>query len=229
MCFAACSLSLTAKHIAMEEKTVELKKKERLGVAFSGKSFQRWTAEESEYLKSGNVTWPSWCNRTFIHFCLLCFFLSYSWYTNLGKEVESKRNYVFLPEIFKCKEAGKYISDYNGECSLLSFALKNISQCSHFSLPPFSLPFGHSSEGTFPVYSLCSLGIIFVCMSKPANVAITEVITRRGKRLGLFPCEVSQIAESGPRVNFSVSQRYLSHLIRKKYSSGAPGNRSLGI
>lgn len=64
-----------------------------------------------------------------------------------------------------------------------------------------------SERGTFPVYSLCSLGIMFVCMSKPAKVAITEVITRRLNQLGLFPCEVSQVAESGPCVNLSVSQR----------------------
>lgn len=69
---------------------------------------------------------------------------------------------------------------------------------------------------TFPVYCLCSLGIMFVCMSKPAKVAITEVRTRRRNLLGLFPCQVSQVSESGPHVNFSVSQRYFLHLIRKK-------------
>lgn len=75
-----------------------------------------------------------------------------------------------------------------------------------------------SQRGMFPVYSLCSLGIMFVCMSKPAKVAITEVITRRRNQLGLFPCEVSQVAESGLCVNLSVSQRVFIHLIRKKSS-----------
>lgn len=70
-------------------------------------------------------------------------------------------------------------------------------------------------KGAFLDYRLCSLGIMFVCMTKPAKVAITEVITGRWNQLGLFPCEVSQVAESGPCVNFSVSQRYFLLHFRK--------------
>lgn len=61
------------------------------------------------------------------------------------------------------------------------FALKNIPQCLHFSLFPFSLHLAiiRSGRVKFLDYRLCSLGIMFVCMSKPAKVAITEVITGR--------------------------------------------------
>lgn len=189
-----------------------LKKKERFVVSFREKTFQR--SEKSEWLQSGNVAWPSWCIRVFIYFYLLCF-LSNSWYANLGKEVESQKGDFFLPKILKCKETTKYISDYieNFPWILSRKILFNahISASLHFL---FYLVI--SQRGMFPVYSLCSLGIMFVCMSKPAKVAITEVITRRWNQLGLFPCEVSQVAESGPCVNLSVSQRVFFHLISKK-------------
>lgn len=94
------SPALTAK----DGKIVELKKKERFGVGFGAKPFQKWASKGPQWLQSGNVAWPSWCIRFFTHLLLLCFLLSYSWYTNLGKELESKKNDIFLPEIIKCKE-----------------------------------------------------------------------------------------------------------------------------
>lgn len=109
----------------------------------------------------------------------------------------------------------------------MCFALKNTIQCLYFILPPFfffiflNIALGcecvcrGEGKGAFLDYRLCSLGIMFVCMSKPAKVAITEVITGRWNQLGLFPCEVSQVAESGPCVNFSVSQRYFLLHFRK--------------
>lgn len=148
MRFAACSLQLwlQKRQLWMAKPRQWRKSKDLLWVLVWKLSKGQ---KKSELLQSGNVAWPSWCLRIFTYFCLLCF-LSYSWYTNLGKEVESKKTDVFLPKIFKCKETGKSISDYIEKFpwilhQKIPFSV-HISASLHFL---FYLAI--SQRGTFPV------------------------------------------------------------------------------
>lgn len=142
-----------------------------------------------------------WLDQTNAHrfsFTSICWFsIFFSWYSDFGSEGRSKKKkltFSFLKFQNSKRLQNRFLSMLKYSWG---FALKNIPQCLHFSLFPFSLHLAIIRRGRvkFLDYRLCSLGIMFVCMSKPAKVAITEVITGRWNQLGIFPCEVSQVAE----------------------------------
>lgn len=164
----------------MGGKTVELKKKGRLQVGFSGLLCQRGVRRPC--LITITTCGLTKQVHTDFHSLLSAGFLfSFPDIQILAVKEDLKKKkltFSFLKFQNSKRLQNRFLSMLKYSWG---FALKNIPQCLHFSLFPFSLHLAIIRRGRvkFLDYRLCSLGIMFVCMSKPAKVAITEVITGR--------------------------------------------------